>query len=442
LVMFAIVAVLGVVATVSCGFLIRAHLSLRALRKRFAPVLDVEREARSVRKDAEETKRAIDKLRVDYAEKRKLFDTLVAQAAVYDETIELAELGFYQPHFDFDTPERFKDEIKQVRQRQKEMVRDKAAVTCDAEWSVEGSRSKGKTMTNRAIRLTARAFNNECDAAVSNTRWNNVRRMEERIRKAFDAINKLNESQRVIISSAYLRLKLDELRLTFEHQESRQRQKEEQAEIKRQIREEERLQREVDSAAKEEEKYQRLLDRAREAAAKAVGGELGELEAKIRELEGSLAKAHEVNERAKSMAEQTKSGHIYVISNIGSFGQRIYKIGMTRRLEPLDRVRELGDASVPFLFDVHAMIYTENAPALERTLHDVFDDRRLNLVNRRKEFFETDLEEIKAEVLKLDPNAEFIETAEAREYRESLAIRRERAATAQNTADAVLPASL
>ncbi|MEM1183923.1 MAG: DUF4041 domain-containing protein [Planctomycetota bacterium] len=440
--MIAIAIVLGVGAAVSCGFLIQAHLSLRALRKRFEPVLDVDREVRKVREDTEEAKRLLETLRADYAEKRKTFDSLIAQAAVYDETIELAELGFYQPHFDFDTPERFKDEIKRVRQQQKEMVRDKAAVTCDAEWTVEGSRSKGKTMTNRAIRLTARAFNNECDAAISSTRWNNVRRMEERIRKAFDAINKLNESQRVVISSAYLRLKIDELRLTFEHQENRQRQKEEQAEIKRRIREEERLQREVESAAKEEEKYQRLLDRAREAAAKAVGGELGELEAKVRELEGSLAKAHEVNERAKSMAEQTKSGHIYVVSNIGSFGQSVYKIGMTRRLEPLDRVRELGDASVPFLFDVHAMVYSEDAPKLERTLHDAFDDRRLNLVNRRKEFFETGLDEIKAEVLKLDPNAEFIETAEAREYRESLAIRSERAATARKTADAVLPASL
>ena len=122
------------------------------------------------------------------------------------------------------------------------------------------------------------------------------------------------------------------------------------------------------------------------------------------------------------MAQQTKLGHIYVISNIGSFGENVYKIGMTRRLEPLDRVKELGDASVPFIFDVHAMINSEDAPALENALHKCFDDKRLNLVNNRKEFFRINLSDIESEVRKISPDAEFIETAEARDYRESQSI--------------------
>jgi hypothetical protein len=114
----------------------------------------------------------------------------------------------------------------------------------------------------------------------------------------------------------------------------------------------------------------------------------------VRELEQSLAEAHARGERAVSQAQLTKSGHVYVISNIGSFGTDVFKIGMTRRLEPLDRVKELGDASVPFAFDVHAMIYSEDAPALEAQLHRKFADVRINLINDRKEFFRTDLASI------------------------------------------------
>jgi len=140
-----------------------------------------------------------------------------------------------------------------------------------------------------------------------------------------------------------------------------------------------------------------------------------------------LEEAHAKSERAKSMAQQTKAGHIYVISNIGSFGEGVYKVGMTRRLEPLDRVKELGDASVPFLFDIHAMIYSNDAPNMEKALHKSFDIKRVNLVNNRKEFFSVELEDIEKEVKKISSEAEFTLTAEAREYRESNAIRAQRA---------------
>jgi len=131
------------------------------------------------------------------------------------------------------------------------------------------------------------------------------------------------------------------------------------------------------------------------------------------------------------MAQQTKSGHVYVISNIGSFGDNVYKIGMTRRLEPLDRVKELGDASVPFIFDVHAMIYSDDAPALENSLHKLFDSQRVNLVNSRKEFFKVTLEEIELQAKKTSSSVEFIKTAEAKDYNESKAIRMQ----LQNKAD-------
>ena len=107
------------------------------------------------------------------------------------------------------------------------------------------------------------------------------------------------------------------------------------------------------------------------------------------------------------MAEQTRAGHIYVISNVGSFGEGVFKIGMTRRLEPLERVRELGDASVPFLFDVHAIIYCQDAPSVEKRLHSTFDKYRVNRANGRKEFFRVAPEQVEAEVHRIDAGADF-----------------------------------
>ena len=122
------------------------------------------------------------------------------------------------------------------------------------------------------------------------------------------------------------------------------------------------------------------------------------------------------------MAQQTKRGHVYIISNIGSFGENVYKIGMTRRLEPIDRVKELGDASVPFQFDIHAMIYSDEAPTLEHELHKAFTNNKVNMLNYRKEFFNVTLDEIENKVKEIGLDAEFSRLPEAMEYRETLAI--------------------
>jgi hypothetical protein len=144
----------------------------------------------------------------------------------------------------------------------------------------------------------------------------------------------------------------------------------------------------------------------------------------IKMLERDLADAHEKAERAQAMAERTRSGYVYIISNIGSFGGDIVKIGLTRRLDPMDRVRELGDASVPFVFDTHAIIYSDDAPALERALHGQFDPARINAQNYRKEFFKVPLDAVEAAVARLAPGASFFKDIEAQEYRETVAKRR------------------
>ena len=139
-------------------------------------------------------------------------------------------------------------------------------------------------------------------------------------------------------------------------------------------------------------------------------------------LKSELALAHEKMERAKSRAQETKQGHVYIISNIGSFGQDILKIGMTRRLEPMDRVKELGDASVPFIFDVHALIESDDAPSLEARLHRVFEKQRLNRVNKRKEFFRVSIAEIEKELDKMDVDALISRVPSADEYYQSIKI--------------------
>ena len=189
---------------------------IKQFDERFAEVLDVDKEVESVTAQKVEVEGALRELRSSYAEKRAIFDKLVKESAIYDEMVQLAELGFYKPPFDFDASEEYKNLIGDVRGAQKTMLTEKTAIFSSKEWVLDGSKVKGKTLMNRGIRLTARAFNNECEAAVSNVSWNNVQRMEQRIGKAFDAINKLNESQAIEISPKYRDLKLKELRLTHE----------------------------------------------------------------------------------------------------------------------------------------------------------------------------------------------------------------------------------
>ncbi|KEJ88676.1 DUF4041 domain-containing protein [Sulfitobacter donghicola] len=364
----------------------------------------------------------IHQLQQSYKEKRVIYDRLRGELAIFDDRLALAELGVYEPHFDFGDSETFKAEIKDTRDDQKDMVKRKTAVFGTKEWTVDGSVKKGETMINRAVRITLRAFNNECEAAIANTRWNNVQAMEKRIVRARDAIDKLNTSNNVIISENYLRVKLRELRLTHEYREQLKIERDERAEASRLEREEKRLLQEAKAAQKEEERYQQLLEKAR--------SEIGVVtsdthRAKVEELEQLLAEAHAKTERARAMAEKTKSGFVYVISNIGSFGDDVVKIGLTRRLDPSDRVRELGDASVPFLFDTHAMIYSEEAPALEAALHAEFSEQRINAANMRKEFFRVTLSEVKDAVQRLAPDADFHTDIEAQEFHETLARRKE-----------------
>jgi len=435
-----------------------------AVEQRFSVVVDADAEAQRIvdlatqrARESEERSAAevasllaqssaltsnVSELQRSYAEKKVTFDRLAKEVAIFDDRLAFAEMGVYEPHFDFDTSEQFKIAITRVREHQKLMVSGKTAVICRIPWTVDGSLAKGRTMTERNIRLTLRAFNGECDAAVSNTRWNNANAMEKRIENARVQIDKHNATNQVEITEPYFRLKLEELRLTHEYREKVKQEREERAEETRATREEQKLLREMERAEEDEARYQRMLDKARGEAASVVGPKLEAYTQQIAMLERDLADAHAKAERARAMAEMTKTGYVYVISNVGSFGPDFVKIGLTRRLEPADRIRELGDASVPFLFDTHAVIYSEEAPTLERALHNTFAAQRVNATNFRKEFFRVSIEDVEAAVKRLAPNAAFFRDIEAQEYRETMALRNARLASQEIDKNLAFPETI
>ena len=240
---------------------------------------------------------------------------------------------------------------------------------------------------------------------------------------ATEALIKCIDS-RAKINREFKTLLLKRLEIEIHFKKARQLAKEEQRELREQEKEEKKARQEAEKIQKEAAKEELIKS---EAIAELESKMAHESEAEraiyqeqLDRLKAELEEAHQKFERAKSRAQETKQGHVYVISNIGSFGENVLKIGMTRRMEPMDRVKELGDASVPFTFDVHALIESDDAPDLESTLHKIFDDKRVNKINRRKEYFNVNLDDIDNELQKLDINALINKVASADEYYQSI----------------------
>jgi hypothetical protein len=376
-------------------------------------------------------------LNQDYLQHKAIYENLRKEVSLLEENLENISYGLYKPHYDYKTSEEFKQNLEKIIDRQRQAIKNESATYCPVKWEVGGSKTEGAKMTKHYSKLMLRAFNGECDAAIAKVRWNNIGNMETRIEKAYEAINKLGYTHQITVTKDYFDLKLQELRLEFELEEKLYQEKEEQRKIREQMREEEKAQREIEKARQEaeeeEERNEKALQKAKAEIEKAKGQELERLTEKIKMLEENLQKAHELKERAISRAQLTKSGHVYIISNIGSFGNTVYKIGMTRRLEPMDRIDELGDASVPFDFDVHGMIYSENAPELENMLHKKLEPKRVNLVNQRAEFFNTTIDELSSIVNELNLNIQLTKIAEAKEYRETISLREVQIGVPQKT---------
>lgn len=264
------------------------------------------------------------------------------------------------------------------------------------------------------------------DGLVKNVLSNGLYRSQQELMRLQEAVElSMYLATKMKFKDDYMLLKMEELELSYKRELAKEREREYRKSIAEQKREEIRAQkeyeRELKRAQKDEEAARDALKRARQLADIEAEGstERNRLQTKIEKLEQALQEAQSRAERAQSMAQQTRCGYVYVISNIGSFGEGVYKIGMTRRLDPMERVTELGDASVPFPFDVHAMIYSEDAPALEAALHRAFERKKLNVVNGRKEFFRVSLEEIKRQVSESGIDAEFLDEPIAQQWRDS-----------------------
>ena len=345
---------------------------------------------------------------------------------VYSPQYDLINQGFFEePQYLYETSERFQVEIKELRSQQKAMIQAKEAVIIPDEIVLIEDATQARRILQGQAKMILRAYNIECDVLVGSVKPSNFSNTLERIQKAADDLEKTVMSFKCGFNSSYVNLKYQECELQYQFKLKQQQEREEQRLIKEQMREEERARREYEKAlrkAQEEERmYEDALEKARKELEIVSADERDGLSAQIKMLEQKLKEAEENGSRAKSMAEMTKRGHVYIISNIGSFGENVYKIGMTRRLEPTDRVKELGGASVPFTFDVHAMVFSENAPKLEKELHRAFSRDRVNAINLRKEFFKVDLMAIKEKVVEITGSeAEFKLTAIAEEYYESL----------------------
>lgn len=375
----------------------------------------------SLNKNIEKMQQDLQQMNYELSQKR-------AALVILDEDILVQEFGLYKPRYDFANSLGYKERLVQIRNRQKECIKNNTAVSGNTNWTVNGSTAQGKKMVKDMQKLLLRAFNSECDETIGKIKYNNIDASVKKIQTSSTTISKLGSMMGISITPRYYDLKIEEAFLALEFQLKKQQEKEDAREARAQMREAAKLQRELDEQRKKIEKEQahyqtallsviKQLKNASDAEREDLLKKQGELESQLQSIELSLKDIdyREANQRA---------GYVYIISNLGSFGENVFKIGMTRRLDPQERVDELGDASVPFKFDVHAMIFSEDAPALEAALHKAFESKKVNMVNQRREFFNVTLEEIK-EVIRqnFDKTVEFIDVPDAEQYRISQKMR-------------------
>ncbi len=348
---------------------------------------------------------------------------------ILEDSILLQSFGFYTPKYDFENSEIYRIKLEQIRNQQEAMVKSQKAAYCTTSWTVNTSEKEGKRMIRDYVKLILRSFNNECDASILRVKFNNIKSIEKKITKAFEILNNLGQQMSIVISTDYLNLKLSELYLCYEYELKKQEEKEEQRRIREQMREEAKVQKEIEEIKakieKEEKHFNQAMLSTNELLQKAkTDAERELLKNELTNIQETLSGIEKDKQDVLYREQHTRAGYVYIISNIGSFGENVYKIGVTRRLDPQERVDELGDASVPFYFDVHAMIFSDDTPSLENAMHKAFSDRRLNRINLRREFFHVKLEEIE-EVVKRNFNkpVEFTKLAEAAQYRQSLMLK-------------------
>jgi hypothetical protein len=326
----------------------------------------------------------------------------------------LQDVGIYRYHHPLEDAAAYKDRLAALNSAIDAFVKSGKAVLAADLFTFDGSLAKGRKMLGDLSKLMLRAYNAEADNCVRSLRSGNVATAKKRLENAVKGIERLGVIMELRVNPDYHQLRVQELELTADYQmkvqEEKERAREERELLREQRRAEQELAAERERLEKEQAHYLSALD-----ALRAKGDDVA-----ADELAGRLAEIAEAIEANDYRIANIRAGYIYVISNVGALGPNIVKIGMTRRLEPRDRVRELGDASVPFLYDTHALFFSEDAVTLENELHRAFSDRRVNHVNTRREFFFATPAEVKEVLMqKVGGLLEFSETPEAAEYHQS-----------------------
>ncbi len=403
------------------------HSEIDRLNEMLSPeqkeILDLQKEIEGLQAQREQIQRQLEQLNRDAEFQRNTIRQQKEQIVGLEYEIEMQDFGLYAPTYQFANSDMYKERLKEVRECQKQMIKDGTACTGNMGWTVNGNASQGKKMVKDMQKLLLRAFNVECGDIINQVTVNNAEKSRDRIWKSSEQISKLGTIMSIAITPAYIRSKLEELNLALDFAQKKQEEKDRLRELREQQKEEAKAQKEIEEARKKLEKERTHYERALETIRSQLMTDPSnpDLLAKQAELESELVETDKAITDVDYRQANTRAGYVYVISNIGAFGKDVYKIGMTRRLEPTERVDELGGASVPFCFDIHALIFTEDAPKLEAALHNAFEKQKVNKINGRREFFHVPLEEIKRVVREnYDKTVEWVDIPLAEQYRQSL----------------------
>jgi len=334
------------------------------------------------------------------------------ESAAFNDDWILQEVGIYRYHHPLENASAYKDRLQELSSRISEMVKSGSAIEKSETFTFENSLAKGKKMASDLANLMLRAYNAEAENSIRALRAGNVQAAKKRLERSREAIARYGNLMQMHISDSYHSLRLEEVELTVDYLMKKQEEKEAAREERERLREERKVTKELADERERLEKERQHIVNALQAL-KASGGHNSDLEQKL----GQIDQAIEDNDYRLA---NIRAGYVYVISNRGAFGESVVKIGLTRRLEPLDRVTELGGASVPFRFDTHALFFSEDAVSLEADLHAHFAGRRVNMVNERKEFFFATPSEVREVLIsKVGNLLEFNESAESTEFLQS-----------------------
>ena len=332
-----------------------------------------------------------------------------------EDYIDIKDMSQYE--YDYKDSKEFNEQLTRIRKKQRIMVKNKEAVVCNTEWEINGSISQGRKLTKDICKLALDSFDDFCDNLIIKLRYSGIKTVKEKILKKYQKINKLLISFNSEISGKYVDLKFEEANLKCKWLMKKEEEKEEirrrEQEIKEQLKLEEEINKAKEKIQYEQTQFNTEIARLQEQLANEQGNKKTIMN-QLKKLQDKLAKLEEKKKDVLNRQINKKAGWVYCISNPSLDG--MMKIGVTRRLDPMDRVNELGSASVPFKFGVHSIIFSEDAFKLEHDLHMAFDNYRVNKVNKQKEFFAVTLDMVKEEVLKHNPTATFIDNVVVDEY--------------------------